>query len=77
MANFLKAGRREHAAEAHFLAAQVMRVLQQRADRLAAGAEDRFIANFGMSAQQWPQFLGNGKGDDEMLHREQLAGLPG
>ena len=43
VANFLKAGRREHAAEAHFLATQVMRVLQQRADRLAAGAEDRFL----------------------------------
>ena len=58
-------------------AAQVLRVAQERADRLTARFEDRRVTRFRVGAQQWPQLLGNRKGDDKMLHRQQFAVLPG
>ena len=67
----------QHAKETDLVAAEVLGVLQQCFDDLAAGVEDRVVASFLVGAQQRTQFLWNGKRDDKMLHRQQLGGLFG
>ncbi len=67
----------QHAQEAELLTAQVLRLSQQRPNRLAAGTEDGRVTGFRVGAQQGPQFLWNRKSHDEMLHGQQFAGLPG
>ena len=63
----------EHTEKPDSVAAEILGILQQRANRLAARIEDRAVACFGMSAQQRPQLLGNCKRDDEVLHRKEFT----